>query len=191
MASGYVADEAVTLFELEWTIAWNVRGDPSRSRFASETSRLLGVALPLEPNTTTRRSGTTLLWLGPRSWLLVADRDAVGHDFDASRAMLNAADGALFDLSAAYVGWKVSGPDAPRILNRSCPLDFHPKVFLAGACAQSVLDHINALYYRPSEANAFCVVVARSLAPDAWHTLCESAKTDGFRIGSTERFNVG
>ena len=186
-----MSDEAIALCELEWTIAWNVRGDTSQSAFASESARVFGATLPLDPNSTTRRSGLTILWQGPQSWLVVADREAIEDDFDSFCAMLNGAGGALFDQSAAYVGWKVSGPKAARCLNRLCPLDFHPRVFLQGTCAQSVLGHMNALYYRAGEANEFSVLVARSLAADAWHALCESAKTDGFHVGPAERFNGG
>ena len=188
-ASACVSDERITLCELEWTLVWNVRGDPAQSAFAVEAERLLGVALPLEPNTTAHRAGAAALWVGPRSWLLVAETEAMRNDFDAARAALNVVGGALFDVSASYVAWKVSGPGAARVLNRSCPLDFHPRTFFAGSCAQSTLGHINALLYRPREAAEFIVVVACSFAVDAWRELCVSAETDGYRIGPRARFD--
>ena len=57
-----MSDERITLCELEWTLVWNVRGDPAQSAFAVEAERLLGVALPLEPNTTAHRAGAAALW---------------------------------------------------------------------------------------------------------------------------------
>jgi sarcosine oxidase subunit gamma len=183
MESDCVADDRITLAEVEWALAWNVRGNEAQTAFVSEAARLLGVALPLEPNTTTRRNGATVLWLGPRSWLVVLQLDAIGDDFDATRAAFNAAGGALFDLSSSYVGWRVSGPGTARMLNRSCPLDLDLPAFAAGACAQSMLGHVNALYYRPREAAEFIVIVARSFAVDAWENLCAAAATDGYRVG--------
>jgi len=183
-----VADDRVTLRELEWQIAWNLRGNPAHSAFVEEASRWIGVALPLESNTTAGRTGVTVLWLGPRSWLIVSQHDVIGVDFDVARAALNAAGGALFDLTASYVGWKITGPHAARVLNRGCPLDFHPLAFAPGTCAQSVLGHVNALYYRPGEAEEFVVVVARSFAVDAWQALCAAAATDGYRVAPRASF---
>ena len=183
-----MADDRITLAEVEWALAWNVRGNAEQAAFASEAARLLGVALPLEPNTTTRRRGATVLWLGPESWLTVLQRDADGDDFYAMRRAFNAAGGALFDLSSTYVGWRISGPDATRMLNRNCPLDFHPRTFTAGACAQSMLGHVNALYYRPGESAEFIIIVARSFAIDAWENLCAAATTDGYRVGPRSGF---
>ena len=184
-----MSDEQITLSEVEWSRAWNVRGDAAQPTFKLEAERLLGVALPLRSNATTRSNatahdgGTLALWSGPGSWLVVAGIDAVQLDFDAARVALNAAGGALFDVSASYVAWKISGVNAARVLNRTCPLDFHPRVFTAGGCAQSVLGHVNAVFYRPRETPEFVVVVGRSFAADAWHALCQSAETDGYRAG--------
>ena len=176
-----MADGGIALRELEWALAWNVRGDPARPAFVAEAKRLFGVALPLEPNTTARRGDMTIFWLGPRSWL-AATTNHVDIDFDAARAALNAAGGALFDVSAGYVGWTLSGTAAAQILNRSCPLDLDSRVFTAGRCAQSALGHINALISRSTDASEFIVVVARSYAADARHELLESARRDGYRI---------
>jgi len=184
-----VADARITLCEVEWNIAWNLRGDPAQSAFVAESLRLIGIGLPLEPNTTAHRAGATLLWLGPRSWLVVFQRDVIDGGFDATRADLNRAGGSLFDLSSSYVGWKVTGPEVARVLNRGCPLDFHHNTFRAGACAQSMLGHVNALYYRPAEAVEFIVMVARSFAIDAWQALCAAAATEGYRVGPRAPFH--
>ena len=172
---------AVMLGEVPLARAWNVRGDPRNEAFVSEASRVLALRLPVDAMTSTRDERETLLWLGPRSWLYVAG-DASKHDgFDSARRAINAAGGALFDVSAGYVAWRIDGAAAARVLNRACPLDLHPRAFPPGHCAQSVLGHINALFYRPQEAPSFVVLVARSFAADAWHTLCEAARSDGYR----------
>jgi sarcosine oxidase, subunit gamma len=177
-----VADNGVTLGELSFGLAWDVRGNPAQSSFVSEAERLLGVQLPLQPNTSAHRAGNTVLSLGPRAWLLVAGPASSPKRFNVTRLALNAVGGALFDVSASYVGWVIAGAAVARVLNRSCPLDFHPSLFPAGRCAQSVLGHINALFYRVDERPAFIVMVARSLAVDAWRDLCASAQTDGYSV---------
>src|SRR5438046_3399300 len=81
--------------------AWNVQARVERSPFADEVGKQLGIALPVEPNTTARSDGVTALWLGPLSWLvLAADALSLG-DFAAKRDALNAAGGALFDVGAS------------------------------------------------------------------------------------------
>jgi sarcosine oxidase subunit gamma len=178
-----VADAStVTVAEIQVGLAWNIRGDPLRATFVATTERLLKLALPVQPSTSVKANGTALLWLGPRSWLFTAAGPSDAIDFDAARRALNAESGALFDVSSSYVAWTVEGNAAARVLNSLCPLDFHPGAFPAGHCAQSVLGHVNALFYRPDERAAFVVMVSRSFAEDAWDTLGVCAKTDGFRV---------
>ena len=182
------ADSAVVLAEVGLATVWNVRGDPARASFVADAGRVLALPLPTEPNASARDAGSALLWAGPRSWLYVTGAGASRGDFDVARAALNDAGGALFDLSASYVAWRVSGTAASRVLNRGCPLDLHPRSFPPGCCAQSLLGHINALFYRPDERATFIVAVARSLAADAWRDLRAAAATDGYRVAPAVPF---
>ena len=182
-------DGVVEIGDVVFGRAWNVRGDPHSEAFASAVLRVLGVALPRAPMTGARGNAATLLWLGPRSWLCVGDEAAAVDDCESARVALNAASGALFDVSASYVGWRVSGASAARVLNRACPLDFHPRAFVPGCCAQSLLGHVNALFHRPGDGPSFVVMAARSFAADAMHTLREAARADGCRIAEPSRFS--
>jgi sarcosine oxidase, subunit gamma len=161
--------------------AWNVQGDPSRGAWFEEARRLFGVALPLAPGTTARTDHVAALWLGPASWLLVAGAASPLVDYAAKRDAVNAAGGALFDLSASRVAWTISGPRAADVLAKGCPLDFHPRVFAAGACAQSILGHVNVLIERRDEST-FTAMVARSFARDLWQALCETSAQYGYRV---------
>jgi sarcosine oxidase, subunit gamma len=160
--------------------AWNVQGDPGRAPFVDEGQRLSGVALPLAPNTIAQTEAATVLWLGPMSWLLLARGATRFGDFDGKRDAMNAAGGALFDLSASRIAWTISGPDTATVLSKSCPLDFHPRAFPPGTCAQSLLGHVNAFFV--NDAGAFRVMVARSFARHAWYALCESAAQYGYEV---------
>ena len=132
-------------------------------------------------NTLTTTELITALWLGPRSWLLIAGASPL-VDFTARRDALNAVGGALFDVSASRFAWTVSGPRATDVLAKGCPLDFHPRVFSAGTCAQSLLGHTNALFIKHDDAPTFTVIVARSYARDAWHALTASAAQYGIEV---------
>ena len=186
-----MSDNRVSLGEVSLALAWNVRGNPAHSSFVSEAEHLLGLPLPLQSNTSTRCDGKTLLWLGPRSWLLVAG-PALPHDaFEVTRVALNAAGGALFDVSSSYVGWMIAGAGAARALNKRYPLDLQPRAFPAGHCAQSMLGHVNALLYKVDERPAFIVMTARSFAVEASRDLYASADTDGYRVVPATPFNAG
>ena len=167
--------DRVTLAEATIAAAWNVQGDPAHAPFMDEAQHLFGVALPVTPNTIATSDALTAIWLGPSSWLLVADGTSPLAEFNARRDALNAFGGALFDLSASRVAWTVSGPRATSLLAKSCPLDFHSRAFAARTCAQSLLGHVNALFVKHDDTPTFTVMVARSYSRDVWHALCESA----------------
>src|SRR5688500_11223351 len=134
-----VADRTVSR-DMPIATAWNVQAEASRGRFGDAVRDAFGVALPSRPNTTARDDAVTAYWLGPRSWLLVAESSTSRLDgFPDKRDALNATGGALFDVSASRVALRVAGPQASTVLSASCPLDLHPRVFGVGACAQSML----------------------------------------------------
>ena len=178
----------VTLTETTFSGAWNVQGDVRRPDFVDALRQLFDLALPVVPNTTMRTQTLTALWLGPGSWLLVAADKVAWDDFDPRREELNAAGGALFDVTASRVAWTVAGTHAATVLAKSCPLDFHPRAFAEHACAQSLFGHVNALIYRRAASPVFTLMVARSVARDAWLTLCKSAAPYGYDVLPTRLF---
>ena len=176
------APARVTLAETPLPGAWNVQGDAARPLFVEAVRRQFGITLPAAPNTTAKNDALTALWLGPTSWLLVASGASTLTDFSSSRDALNAAGGALFDLTASRVAWTVSGAHAATVLAKGCPLDFHTRAFADGTSAQSVLGHVNALFYKRGETHEFVLMVARSFARDVWRTLCVSAAQYGYDV---------
>ena len=181
---------ALTISETDVASAWNVRGDSARPAFVAAVERTLGVRLCTRAHESACGDAGALLALGPRSWLFIADRTSETEAFDAARKALNDAGGALFDVSSSYAAWTISGATAARVLNRGCPLDLHPSAFGPGQCAQSVLGHVNALFYRPGERDALIVIVARSFAADVWEQLVGYASTDGYRTGPPGTFRA-
>ncbi|MEO8081867.1 MAG: hypothetical protein ABI641_15135, partial [Caldimonas sp.] len=191
----YGADGAGTVLHVATTVAaWNVQGDPGRPSMLAEANRSFGGPLPLVPRTSRQEAGLLALWTGPRSWLLVESRaDGVPRalvDFDAKRTALQAAGGALFDVSASRIAFTIRGPHAERVLSQGCPLDLDARVFAPGCCAQSVLGHLSALFYRHAKTSAWTVFVARSLADDAWRSLCVAAATDGYDVEPASGFSA-
>jgi sarcosine oxidase subunit gamma len=177
----------VTLSEGGIVAAWNLQGEPGNSALIGCAQQLFGVVLQDAPNTTTQGDGVIALWLGPRSWLLVEGSPSGPPsklaDFSGRRDRLNALGAALFDVSASRVAYRIGGNHAVTVLEKSCPLDFSPDAFPIGGCAQSMLGHINALFYR-KDATSFLMLVARSLARDAWRLLCRSSASHGYEVAA-------
>jgi heterotetrameric sarcosine oxidase gamma subunit len=171
----------VTFAETKFAAAWNIQGDPTRAPFSVAAERLLGLELPAVPNTTAQHGWLTALWLGPTSWLIVANDASLLGAFAAQKDVVNAAGGALFDVTASSLAWTVGGAYAEIVLAKHCPLDFDERVFGVNACAQSVLGHVNALFYR-RDAASITVTVARSYARGVWRTLCQSAAQYGYDV---------
>jgi sarcosine oxidase subunit gamma len=191
---GTAGSTGVTIAETNFPVAWNVQGNARSPNVATSARALFGLSLPTVPNTTSREGALTALWIGPASWLLVATDASALANFETKRDALNAAGGALFDVSAGRIGWTIAGPQAATVLAKGCPLDFHARTFGDGMCAQSVFGRVNALFYRRSRlpgepvhqslqrAPQFTMLVGRSFARDAWHFLCASAAQYGYDV---------
>ena len=173
------ASSGVVIAGATITAAWNLQGSAAHSAFADAARHQFDVALPIAPNTIAKTDTLITLWLGPRAWLLLTGAPSRLVDIDEKRDEMNAAGGALFDVSASRVAWTISGPYAATVLAKGCPLDFHPRVFPAQSCAQSMLGHVSALFVKPTAAPVFTVMIARSFARDAWHWLLEAAAQYG------------
>jgi sarcosine oxidase, subunit gamma len=161
-----VSETGLTVAELTIAASWNLQGDPTRPDFTDEARRLFDFALPIKANTTARSDTLTALWLGPESWLLVAGAESSLTDFAEKRDAINQQGGALFDVSASRIAWALAGARAPEVLANGCPLDFHPRAFAVGACAQSLYGHVNVLIEKRDETPTFTLMVARSFARD-------------------------
>jgi sarcosine oxidase subunit gamma len=175
-----VAGTGVIFAEATIATAWNVQGRAEHVPFTYQVQAQFAVALPIAANATAQSDRVTALWLGPTSWLLVASESRLS-DFDTKRDALNAAGGALFDVSDARVAWTVSGSHGATVLAKGCPLDLHLRNFPTGTCAQSLLGHVSALFVRNAD-DRFTLLVARSFARDVWRALCESAAQYGYEI---------
>lgn len=191
----YGAEGVGTVLHVATTAAaWSVQGDPARSALLAHGGQTFGVALPLAPGRTRQEAGLLALWTGPRSWLLVEShpdgRPRTLVDFDAKRDALQALGGALFDVSASRIAFTIRGPHAERILAQGCPLDLDARAFAPGRCAQSVFGHVSALFYRHAKTAGWTVLFARSLADDAWRSLCIAAAAGGYDVESASAFST-
>jgi sarcosine oxidase subunit gamma len=141
----------------------NLRGNPTDRKFVSATNKVLRVDLPLQPNTFTAGLSTAY-WLGPDEWLIASpagERPTLRTLLDDA---LNGMHASLNVVSGGYVALRVSGMTAALLLSKGCTLDFHPRSFAAGQCAQSGLAKASVLISMIDDKPTFDIIVRRSFA---------------------------
>lgn len=108
--------------------------------------------------------GGRVIWAGMGRWLLCgpAAEDAV-----LCAALEPAA--ALTDQSDAWAALRLQGKNAASVLARLVPLDLDPSAFPPDAAARTLLGHISCVLV--AEADGFKILVTRSFAASAVHTL--------------------
>jgi sarcosine oxidase subunit gamma len=157
----------------------NLRGKAKDPHFADVVSGVMGDGLPIVPNTLTELNGNTMYWLGPDEWLIVTpdeSRRRIEHDL---RRALTAQHFALTDVSGGQTALHLHGSHVRDVLAKGCPIDFHPRVFGIGQCAQSHLGKAPVLIGQIEEQPHFELIVRRSFAEYLWAWLEIAAQEYG------------
>lgn len=189
--AGPAATPTLSLRDTLLGAAWNLQGDATDPAFAAQVRRTFDLRLPTTPHATVSGDGLLALSLGPTSWLLLSSGRLAAQQrligWAAQREAFNAVGAALFDVSAARVGWTIGGPGAATLINSGCPLDLHPRAFAPGSCAQSVFGHVGALLYRHANHD-FSLFVARSFAHEVGALLRARATALGCELAPPAPF---
>ena len=160
----------------------NLRGSSDDDGFMAGAEAVLGQQLPVEPNTFTEDE-QRIYWLGPDEWLVLApaaETDSLCAELEASLANVNAA---VNRQSGGQIALELTGSDVRRVFAKGCTLDFHPKVFGAGRCAQSGLAKANVIIGCLDE-DRFEVVVRRSFAEYLVRWLLHAGSEFGVKVDS-------
>lgn len=141
----------------------NLRGDPSNGKFVNAVTKVLRVDLPLQPNSFTTGLSSAY-WLGPDEWLIASpagERPTLPTLLDDA---LNGMHASLNVSNGGYVAFRVGGVNAAALMSKGCTLDFHPRSFSAGQCAQSGLAKASVIISKLDDKPTFDVIVRRSFA---------------------------
>ncbi|MEV5551559.1 sarcosine oxidase subunit gamma family protein [Streptomyces sp. NPDC052309] len=152
---------ALHLAEVPFLAQIGVRLDP-KGAAADAVGLVLGLQLPVEPDTVVRAGNLTALWLGPDEWLVLGPP---GSRQDLESRIREAAGDAFVsvtDVSAQRTTLLVGGPRARDLLAHGCALDLHPRAFSAGRCAQTTLARAQVVLVAPEEPGAGFQVLVRS-----------------------------
>ena len=159
----------------------NVQGEPDSAAFLDAVKQVFAIDLPRQPNTSVAAGTTLAHWLGPNSWLLVGPT-LDSTELKRRHQAITAAQGALIDVSSGRVVLRIRGVRAADAMAKNCGLDFHPRRFVPGQCAQSLYGRIAVLIHKFDAVPGFDIFAARSFAGSLWHELTHAAAEYGYRI---------
>jgi sarcosine oxidase subunit gamma len=122
----------------------------------------LAAELP-KPNHLCQSRWGDIVWLGPDEWLVVGP-DGTEHELEASLRLATGADGAVFGLSGSRVGLLLTGALARDVLATCCALDFHPRSFVPGQCAATMIEKAAVLIQQRDAGPTYRILVRPSFA---------------------------
>ena len=131
-----------TLTTVPFMAQVGLRVEPG-SASAGRVEAALGFELP-EANLVSESGGRRAIWLGPDEWLVIA-ADGEERSLVALLEEAISGEGSVVDLSANRTGLELAGPEARTVLATCCSLDFHPRAFGPGQCAQTLIHKAGVL----------------------------------------------
>jgi sarcosine oxidase subunit gamma len=127
------------------------------------TAKALGLdMLPPSNRTAVVRWGTCL-WVRPDEWLVVGEDTSRRAIMDMVETAVGRDEGAVVDVSSSRALLELVGPASRDVLASCCPLDLHPRSFVVGHCAQSLIAKAPALFHLVDETPRWHVYVRPSL----------------------------
>ena len=173
---------SVTLGEQAFTEMLNIRGNAADAGFVAAVQSATGLTLPLAANTASVGATGQLLWLGPDEWVFKFPPSNAQYQHPSPaeameislRSALAGLHVSLVPVSHGFTTLVVQGAGAADLLARGCPLDFHPRVFGAGAVAQSHVAKAGATLLCVAAGTHYELTVRRSFADYLYRWLCEA-----------------
>lgn len=165
---------AVQLAETPFLGKHILRVDAGKASAA--VKKATGLALPVEPLTTSISDDLALLWLGPDEWMLVTPADD-GALADKLAGVLDGTHHQLVEVSDYYTAIDVSGRRARDLLMKLTTLDIHPRAFRPGQVTGTILGHANATMWLVSDVDGDATVrlfVRWSYADYLWCLLADA-----------------
>ncbi len=170
----HVDGRSCALSEVPFMAMINLRGNAADAQFVQAVASATGLALPLQPNTSSMNGQRQLLWLGPDEWLLKTSNGQGDALIEALRTALSGMHAAVVAVGDGNTTLTVEGDAAAALLSRGCPLDFHARAFAAGALAQTHIAKCGATVLCLESGKRYELTVRRSFADYLFRWLCQA-----------------
>jgi sarcosine oxidase subunit gamma len=157
------ANAAVSMEEKPFLELINLKGGAESTVLQKAVKSLTGAVLPLQPNTVSDSEQFAIYWLAPNEWLIQSKQPRLPALCTDLAGALAGEFASVVDVSSGNTSLVLSGTKAREVLQKGCPLDFHPAVFTLGQCAQSHFFKAGVLL-RPLADDAYELVIRRSFA---------------------------
>ena len=173
LSSGF--NQAFSVYERPFLELINVKGEADSDVFLAGIKAATGVVLPLVPNTVSEGDDYVIYWLAPNEWLIQSTQPRVPVIDAALSKLLAGQFASVVDVSSGNTTLVMTGEKVSAVLQKGCPLDFHPRVFAVGQCAQS--HYFKAgIVLRPLANGNVEVIIRRSFADYFGRILVDAAE---------------
>lgn len=152
----------------------NIRGNAGDPTFVQAIKEVVGVELPVVPNTAAEGPDYALWWLGPDEWLAQSVNAVPARLQHELRVGFEGLFASTIDVTSGYTTILLSGEHATDVINKGCPLDLHSGVFGLGQCAQSVFFK-STIALRRQHDGLWNLIVRRSFADYAVRMLADAS----------------
>lgn len=139
-----------------------------------------GIALPTAGKRVAG-DGLTLAGAGPGQWLAemsVVPLEGIEHALRSSFGD----HATIVDQSHARIVLRLTGPRVRDVLAAGVPLDLHPRAFVPGDIAQTIVAHIGVQIWQLSAEPIYELAVPRSLTGSFWSWLEHAALRHGLEV---------
>ena len=175
---------AISIRELPFLTQINLRAEPDQA-MPQRLADVLGLALPLTPNTVASSANHRALWLGPDEWLIVGAADEARAIEHSMRDAVTGATASIVDVSANRTVMLIQGERAQELLAHGIAIDLHPRSFGPCRCAQTLLAKTQVLIERIDEEEGFRMFVPSSFASYVAEWLMDAGSNE-MRSGLSE-----
>lgn len=150
-----------------------------RQTLLAQVETILGLALPSQPKAVSS-GAVSAVWSGPDQWLVMFSTGGRARVAELAGALSGLA--SVTDQSDSRAVIEVSGPQARDVLAKGVMLDLHPRAFVPGDTAVTLVAHIGVQVTMTDSAPAFQFMVPRSFCLSFWAWLISSAEEYGVAV---------
>ena len=167
--------------ELPYVNKINLRIDPKNNNYMSSCRKILGVELPIKPNSYVKNEKLKIIWLGPDEWMIISNQE--NELFIKLKNELGDLETSVTDVSENRTIIRLSGEKIFTLLSKFLFLDLEKNLKTQLSCAQTLFVKVPILLIRNEDINQIPVVdifINRSHANYIYNLLEDGVKNLDF-----------